>query len=39
MAVEPWLRETLLEFDPLRRGVIHALWMASEDVDRWCKGS
>jgi uncharacterized damage-inducible protein DinB len=36
--VEPWLRGTLTEFDPLRGGVIHALWLASEDVARWCKG-
>ena len=35
--VEPWLRGTLMELDPLRRGVIHALWLASEDVARWCK--
>jgi uncharacterized damage-inducible protein DinB len=33
---EPWLRGTLTELDPLRRGVVHALWMASEDVARWC---
>jgi hypothetical protein len=36
--VEPWLRGTLVEVDPLRRGVIHALSMASEDVARWCVG-
>jgi DinB superfamily len=36
--VEPWLRGTLTEMDPLRRGVVHALWMASEDVARWCVG-
>jgi uncharacterized damage-inducible protein DinB len=35
--VEPWLRGTLTELDPLRRGLIHALWLASEDVARWCK--
>ncbi len=33
--VEPWLRGTLMELDPLRRGVVHALWLASEDVTRW----
>jgi uncharacterized damage-inducible protein DinB len=33
---EPWLRGTLTELDPLRRGVVHALQMASEDVARWC---
>jgi uncharacterized damage-inducible protein DinB len=36
--VEPWLRGTLVEVDPLRRGVLHALLMASEDVARWCVG-
>jgi uncharacterized damage-inducible protein DinB len=35
---EPWLRGTLTEMDPLRRAVVHALWMASEDVARWCTG-
>jgi hypothetical protein len=36
--VEPWLRGTLTELDPLRRGVVHALWLATEDVARWCGG-
>jgi uncharacterized damage-inducible protein DinB len=36
--VEPWLRGTLTEVDPLRRGVLHAFWLASEDVARWCVG-
>jgi uncharacterized damage-inducible protein DinB len=36
--VEPWLRGTLTELDPVRRGVVHALWMASEDAARWCTG-
>jgi uncharacterized damage-inducible protein DinB len=36
--VEPWLRGTLTELDPLRRGLVHSLWMASEDVARWCSG-
>jgi uncharacterized damage-inducible protein DinB len=35
---EPWLRGTLTEMDPLRRAVVHALWLASEDVTRWCTG-
>jgi uncharacterized damage-inducible protein DinB len=38
LMVEPWLRGTLMELDPLRRGVVHALSMASEDVARWCTG-
>ena len=36
--VEPWLCGTLTELDPLRRGVVHALWLATEDVARWCGG-
>ncbi len=36
--VEPWLRGALTELDAVRRGVVHALWMASEDVVRWCAG-
>jgi uncharacterized damage-inducible protein DinB len=33
--LEPWLRGTLTEFDPLRRAVLHALELAEEDVARW----
>jgi uncharacterized damage-inducible protein DinB len=33
--LEPWLRGTLLEFDPVRRAVLHALEFAGEDVARW----
>jgi hypothetical protein len=36
--VEPWLRGTRVEVDAVRRGVIHALELASEDVVRWCGG-
>ena len=36
--VEPWLRGDLGELDPLRRGVVHALRLASEDVELWCRG-
>ena len=36
--VEPWLRGTLTEFDPMRRGVLHALELAAEDVAKWCEG-
>lgn len=35
---EPWLRGTLTEFDALRRGVLHALELAAEDVALWCDG-
>ena len=34
--VEPWLRGTLSEIDPVRRQVLHALELAAEDVARWC---
>jgi uncharacterized damage-inducible protein DinB len=34
--VEPWLRGTLTEVDAVRRGVLHALDLAREDVARWC---
>ncbi|MBS1822769.1 MAG: DinB family protein [Acidobacteria bacterium] len=34
--VEPWLRGTRGEVDAVRRGVIHALELAAEDVARWC---
>jgi hypothetical protein len=34
--VEPWLRGTLTEVDPLRRGVLHAFELAAEDVAQWC---
>ena len=35
---EPWLRGTLMEVDPVRRGVLHALLLAREDVVRWAAG-
>jgi uncharacterized damage-inducible protein DinB len=35
--VEPWLRGTLTEIDPVRRAVLHALELAGEDVARWCE--
>ena len=36
--VEPWLRGTLTEFDAVPRQVLHALQLASEDVELWCAG-
>jgi hypothetical protein len=36
--VEPWLRGTLMEVEPLRRAVLHALELASEDAERWAAG-
>jgi uncharacterized damage-inducible protein DinB len=38
MMVEPWLRGTRTEVDAVRRGVVHALELAAEDVARWCEG-
>jgi hypothetical protein len=38
MAVEPWLRGTLGEVEPVKRAVLHALELAAEDVERWCDG-
>ena len=34
--VEPWLRGTHTELDPIRRAVVHALELAGEDLRRWC---
>jgi hypothetical protein len=36
--VEPWLRGTLMDVDAVRRGVLHALELAREDVSRWAGG-
>ncbi len=36
--VEPWLRGTLAEVEAVRRGVLHALELAREDVARWTGG-
>ncbi|WP_263376200.1 DinB family protein [Granulicella aggregans] len=36
--VEPWLRGTLTEVDAVRRQILHALYLAGEDADRWCEG-
>ena len=36
--VEPWLRGTLVEVEPVRRAVLHALELAEEDVAWWCEG-
>jgi uncharacterized damage-inducible protein DinB len=34
---EPWLRGTLTEVPAVARGVLHALELAQEDVNRWCE--
>lgn len=33
--VEPWLRGTLTDVEPVRRAVLHAMQLAEEDVLRW----
>jgi hypothetical protein len=33
---EPWLRGTLTDLSAVPRAVIHALELASEDIDKWC---
>jgi len=33
---EPWLRGTRTEVDAVRRGALHALELAAEDIARWC---
>ncbi len=33
---EPWLRGTLKDVPAVIRGVLHALQLAQEDVERWC---
>ncbi len=38
MEVEPWMRNTHTELDPIRRGVLHVLELTEEDVQRWCAG-
>ena len=34
--LEPWMRGTHQELDPLLRAVVHALEQAEEDAARWC---
>jgi uncharacterized damage-inducible protein DinB len=33
---EPWLRGTLADLPSVHRAVLHALELASEDLQRWC---
>ena len=35
---EPWLRGTLADVPAVQRGVLHALELAREDLERWCDG-
>jgi hypothetical protein len=34
---EPWLRGTLTDIPPVHRGTLHALELAKEDLERWCR--
>ena len=36
--VEPWLRGTLTDVDAVPRQILHALQLASEDIEQWCSG-
>jgi uncharacterized damage-inducible protein DinB len=33
---EPWLRGTLTDVPAVARGVLHALQLAREDLEKWC---
>ncbi len=35
--VEPWLRGTLRDVAAVQRGVLHALELAREDLEKWCE--
>ncbi len=35
---EPWMRGTLADVEPVRRAVLHALELATEDAERWVAG-
>jgi len=35
---EPWLRGALTDVAAVPRGVLHALELAKEDVEKWCAG-
>jgi uncharacterized damage-inducible protein DinB len=36
VAPEPWLRGTLTDIPPVVRGVLHALELAQEDLQKYC---
>lgn len=36
--VEPWLRGTHGELDPVVRQFVHSMEQVEEDADRWCSG-
>src|SRR5271170_3535106 len=36
--IEPWLRGTLTDVPAVQRAVLHALELATEDINKWCGG-
>jgi uncharacterized damage-inducible protein DinB len=36
-ATEPWLRGTFTDVEAVPRGVLHALQLAQEDLEKWCR--
>ena len=34
---EPWLRGTLRDVPPIQRAVLHALELAQQDLEKWCR--
>ena len=36
--IEPWLRGTLADVPSVQRAVVHALELATEDIEKWCRG-
>jgi len=34
---EPWLRGTLRDVPAVQRGVLHALELAQQDLEKWCR--
>jgi uncharacterized damage-inducible protein DinB len=36
MQQEPWLRGTLVDVPAVARGILHALELANEDIEKWC---
>jgi uncharacterized damage-inducible protein DinB len=35
--IEPWLRGTLTDVPVVQRAVLHALELAAEDIEKWCR--
>ena len=37
LTTEPWLRGTFTDVKAVPRGVLHALQLAQEDLEKWCR--